>query len=50
MYSGAAIGSDTEWKNIGKEFGLVQNTDYTVSHMDAVNKVESHRKEVEDAY
>lgn len=49
-YSGAAKGSDTEWANIGKEYGLGKQVDYTVESMDNPRLTQENREEIETAY
>lgn len=46
-YSGGALGSDTEWKNVAKQFGI-ETVDYIPSTLNRLN--ETQLKEVEDAY
>jgi hypothetical protein len=47
-YSGAAIGSDTVWANIGKEFGIGKQVDYRPDDLKKLNT--EQLKEVESAY
>jgi hypothetical protein len=47
-YSGAAEGSDKEWANVGKEFGIGKQVDYTPQTLQKLS--EAQRKEIEDAY
>lgn len=49
-YSGAAKGADTEWANIGKEFGLGKQVDYTTKDMDNPRLTEESKNEIENAY
>jgi len=47
-YSGGAIGSDTIWSEIGKEFGIGKQVDYKPQTLQKLTPEQA--KEVEDAY
>lgn len=47
-YSGAAIGGDTIWANIGKEFGIGKQVDYRPEDLNRLNA--EQKAEVENAY
>jgi exodeoxyribonuclease-5 len=47
-YSGAAEGADTEWENIGKEFGIGQQVNYRPQ--DLQNLTPERQQEIEESY
>lgn len=49
-YSGAALGADTVWAEIGREFGIGTQRDFTPEDLDNPRLTPENRQEIENAY